>query len=63
MIHVTEKLVIGVVYNSILVIIDRLTKFAYMLLYKKSNTAKELAYIFIRIVVISYRTPNKIISN
>jgi hypothetical protein len=34
-------------YNSILVIIDRLTKYAYFINYLKSSNAKDLAYTFL----------------
>jgi hypothetical protein len=55
--------IIGVIYNSILVIIDRLTKFGYMILYKESSTAEDLAYIFLRIVASIHSMPTEIISD
>ena len=38
-------------YNSILVVVDWLTKYAYFLLYREASTAEDLAYIFIRNVI------------
>jgi hypothetical protein len=52
-----------VIYNSILVIIDQLTKFGYIIPYKESSTTEDLAYIFLRIVASIYRVPTEIISD
>jgi hypothetical protein len=52
-----------VIYNSILVIVDRLTKFGYMIPYKESSTAENLAYIFLRIVASVYSISTEIISD
>jgi hypothetical protein len=54
---------IGVVYNSILVIVDRLTKYIYFLPYKEASIAEELAYIFIKTIIINYRVPDEFISD
>ena len=40
------------IYNSILVIINILTKYTYLKLYKKVFTIKDLVYIFNKIVII-----------
>jgi hypothetical protein len=53
----------GVTYDSILVIVDRLTKFGYMIPYKESSTAEDLAYIFLRIVASVHGVPTEIISD
>jgi hypothetical protein len=53
----------GMIYNSILVIMDRLTKFGYMIPYKESSTAEDLAYIFLRIVASIHSMPTEIISD
>ena len=45
----------------ILVINNRLIKIAYFLLYKEALNMKDLAYIFLRIVVANYRLSDKII--
>jgi hypothetical protein len=53
----------GVEYDFILVITDKLTKYTYIILYLKANTAENLAYTFLRIVVINYSTLEKMISD
>ena len=40
-----QELIIRVKYNLILVIIDRLIKYTYFILYKKSSIAEDLTYI------------------
>ena len=56
-----KKLITKVIYNLILVITDRLTKYGYFILYKKTLAAKNLAYTFYRYVVANHRMPEKII--
>ncbi len=58
-----KKLITGIKYNFILVIIKRLTKYAYMLPFKELATAKKLAHVFLKTIVASYSTPNEIILN
>ena len=48
-------------YNSILVIIDTLIKYTYLEPYKEAFTAKDLAYIFNKIVIARHRIPDKIV--
>ena len=55
--------IIGVVYNSILVIVERLTKYMICIPYKESSTAEELAFAFLREVVANHRVLEEIISN
>jgi hypothetical protein len=55
--------IIGVEYNSILVVTDRLTKYTYIILYLKASTAEDLVYIFLRIVVANYSALEKMISD
>ena len=43
----SKELLTRAIYNSIWVIIERLTKYAYMILYKEGSTANKLAYMFI----------------
>jgi hypothetical protein len=57
------ELIIGVVFNSILVIIDRLTKYGYFILYKESLLIKELAYTFNKYIIGNYGILKKIINN
>ena len=56
-----KELITEVEYNSILVIIDRLIKYMYILLYKEVSNAKELAYTFIRTIVTNYKVLEEII--
>ena len=39
------------IYNSILVIVDMLTKYAYLELYKEVFTIEDLVYIFNKIMI------------
>jgi hypothetical protein len=57
------KLITKVVFDSILVIIDRLTKYGYFILYKESLLAEELAYTFNKHIIGNHEILKKIISN
>jgi hypothetical protein len=46
-----------------LIIIDWLTKFGYIILYKESNIVENLVYIFLRIVANIYKVSIEIISD
>jgi hypothetical protein len=50
-------------YDSIMVIVDRLTKYSYYVPYKETNNAEELAYVFYRHIVANHGLPNEIISD
>jgi hypothetical protein len=50
-------------YDFILVIIDRLTKYTYIILYLEASTAKDLAYVFLRVVVANYSALEEMISD
>ena len=50
-------------YDSIFVIVDRLTKYAYFLPYQESSTAADLAYTFLRTVLANHGAPEEIISD
>jgi hypothetical protein len=58
-----KELITGVMYDSIMVVTDRLTKYAYFIPYFKSFSAEDLAYIFYKHVVANHRFPQRIISN
>ena len=45
-----KKLIIGIIYNLILVIINRLIKYYYFILYKESLITKDLIYTFLRTI-------------
>ena len=44
-------------YNSIIVVVDRLTKYSILILFKESYTALQIAYILLDRVVREYRIP------
>jgi hypothetical protein len=53
----------GIEYDSILVVINRLIKYIYIILYLKASTAEDLAYIFLRVVVANYSALEEMISD
>ncbi|KAJ0315015.1 hypothetical protein COL922a_013843, partial [Colletotrichum nupharicola] len=50
-------------YNSILIIMDRLTKYAYFILYKESSNAEEFAYTFLKNIIANHSVPKEIMSD
>jgi hypothetical protein len=58
-----KKLITGVIYDSIMVVTDRLTKYAYFIPYLENSLAEDLAYMFYKHVVANYGFPQRIISN
>jgi hypothetical protein len=52
-----RELITGVIYNSIMVVTDRLTKYAYFISYFKSSLAEDLAYIFHKYVMANHGFP------
>jgi hypothetical protein len=52
-----RELITRVIYNSIIVVTDRLTKYAYFIPYLKSSLAEDLAYIFHKYIVANYGFP------
>jgi hypothetical protein len=57
------KLIIEVVFDSILVIIDRFTKYEYFIPYKESLLAEKLAYAFNKHIIGNYGISKKIIND
>ncbi|CCD46815.1 hypothetical protein BofuT4_P115210.1 [Botrytis cinerea T4] len=53
----------GIEYDAILNIVDRLTKFAYMIPFKETWDAEQLAYVFLRVIVSIHGVPDEIISD
>jgi hypothetical protein len=47
----------GVIYDFIMVVTDRLTKYAYFIPYLKSFLAENLAYIFYKYIVANHKFP------
>jgi hypothetical protein len=59
----SRDLIIGIEYDFILVVIDRLIKYIYIILYLEANTAEDLAYMFLRVVVANYNALEEMISD
>jgi hypothetical protein len=59
----SRDLIIGVKYDFILVITDKLTKYTYIILYLEASTAEDLAYMFLKVIVANYSALEKIISD
>jgi hypothetical protein len=57
------KLIIKVVFDLILVIINRFTKYGYFILYKESLLVEKLAYAFNKYIIGNYGISKKIISD
>ena len=51
------------VYDSILVITDRLMKYRYFIPYKEASSAEELAYMFLRVIAANHELLKEIISD
>jgi hypothetical protein len=52
-----RKLITGIIYDSIMVVTDRLTKYAYFIPYLESFSAKDLAYIFYKYIMANHEFP------
>ena len=59
----SKQRVTNAMYDSILVINDRLTKRAYFEPYKEASDAEDLAYTFLRVVVANHGLPEEIFSD
>ena len=53
----------GIVYDSILVITDKLTKSGKFIPYRESSSAEDLSYVFMRNILGDYGMPQRIISD
>jgi hypothetical protein len=53
----------GVRYDSIWVLTDRLTKFAYFIPFREDSTAEDFAYVFQRTILSNHQMPREIISD
>jgi hypothetical protein len=49
-----KELMTEVIYDFIIIVINRLTKYAYFIPYLKSFLAEDLAYIFYKYVMANY---------
>lgn len=59
----SKKSLIKVLYDSILIITDRLMKYKYFLPYKETSSAEKLIYIFLKSIAVNYELLEKIISD
>jgi len=59
----SKERVTRTMYNSILIVTDRLIKYKYFLLYKKVTFAEDLTYTFLRIIVANHELSDEIILN
>jgi hypothetical protein len=50
-----KKLMIGVIYDSIIVVTDRLTKYIYFIFYLENFLAEDLAYIFYKYIMANHK--------
>jgi Integrase zinc binding domain len=57
------KPIIGVVFDSILVVTDRLTKYGYFIPYKESSLVEELAYTFNKHIIENHGILKEIIND
>jgi hypothetical protein len=57
------KPIIEVVFDSILIVTDRLTKYGYFISYKESLSAEKLAYAFNKHIIRNYKILKEIISD
>ena len=58
-----KEVITGVIYDSVLIVTDRLIKYAYFISYKEGLTAKELTYAFNRNVIANHGILKEIISD
>ena len=56
-----EELIIKVIYNSILVIVDRLIKFTYFIPYQEKLIVEDLAYTVKKVLLGNYQMPREFI--
>jgi hypothetical protein len=53
----SRELMTGVIYDSIIIVTDRFTKYAYFIPYLKNSSAEDLAYTFYKYVVANHGFP------
>jgi hypothetical protein len=58
-----KELMTGMIYNSIMIVTDRLTKYAYFIPYLKNFLAEDLVYMFHKYVMANHGFPQRIINN
>jgi hypothetical protein len=58
-----KEAIIEVIYDLVLIIINRLIKYAHFIFYRKGSTAEDLVYDFNRNVIANHGIPEEIINN
>ena len=58
-----KKFMIEACYDAVLIITDKLTKYCYFIAYNEAFTAKNLTYMFLKMIVSQHGISKKIISN
>jgi hypothetical protein len=58
-----KKPITGVIYDSVMVVTDRLTKYAYFIPYLKNFLAEDLVYMFYKHIVANHGFSQRIISD
>jgi hypothetical protein len=53
----SKELIIRIIYNFIIIVTDRLTKYTYFIPYFENSSAKNLVYIFYKHVITNYGFP------
>jgi hypothetical protein len=59
----SQDLITGIKYDSILVVTDRLTKYIYIILYLETSIAEDLVYMFLRVIITNYSALEEMISD
>ena len=59
----SENYITEISYNSILIVVDKLTKYLYLILYKKINNAKQIIWFILDRVIKYYKISEIIISD
>jgi hypothetical protein len=54
-----KNLITGIEYNSILTVVERITKYGYFILFRESIDAPKTAHIVIRIIMANYKLPQE----
>jgi hypothetical protein len=50
-----KKLMTGVIYDSVIIVINRFTKYIYFISYFKNFLTEDLAYMFYKHIIANYR--------
>jgi len=59
----SKKIIIDTIYDFILIIINKVTKYEYFLSYKKAILIKDLIYTFLKIIIANHELSDEIILN